>query len=294
MDDQFQYPPQRGEYIPPPPTSYPVTSDIPPTSPYHRSPAPRSSSRNAAGWLTGLGAALVGFLKYGGLLLFKIPALATVLSALVSFGVYAILFRGVWTAAALIAMIFVHEMGHVIEIRRQGMRATAPIFIPLFGAAIFQRSHPTTAVKQAQIGIAGPIGGTIGATAAFFLYFSTHWDVLLLAAVIGFGLNLFNMLPVWQLDGSWILAPVSKWLFVAGYAAAIFAVIWLHSFYLGILILVFGLGSLIERFRTADSPYYREVPTTARWALAGAWLALVAYLGFMLAQSTALLSPFVQ
>jgi Zn-dependent protease len=294
MDDQFKYPPQRGEYLPPPPQQppYQVVSDIPPTSPYHQSPQPRSSNRNTAGWLTGAGAALVAFLKYGGVLLLKIPALGTLLSVLVSFGLYAVSF-GPWFAVALIAMLFVHEMGHVLEIRRQGMQATAPIFIPFLGAAIFQRSHPTTALKQAQIGIAGPIAGTIGATAAWFLYLSTGQPVFVLAAVLGFFLNLFNLIPVWQLDGSWILAPVSKWVYVAGYGLVVVAVIWLHSIFL-IIIALFGISSLVNRFRAADSPYYTSVPVPARWALAAAWLALVVYLGFMLEQALAVFNPFVR
>src|SRR5260370_33601493 len=115
-------------------------------------------------------------------------------------------------------MILVHEMGHVVELRRQGMQATAPIFIPFLGAAIFQRSHPTSALKQAQIGIAGPIAGTLGATAALALYAATHNEVLLLAAWLGFFLNLFNLVPVLQLDGSWGRAPVSKCFHAACYA----------------------------------------------------------------------------
>ena len=159
----------KGEYLPPPPPPlYQVTSDIPPDSPYHYAPAPRQSGRQAAGWLGGAAAALFALFKYGGVLLLKLPALGTLVSVLISFAGYAWL-RGPWFAAALISMIFVHEMGHVLEIRRQGMQATAPIFIPFLGAAIFQRSHPTSALKQAQIGIAGPIAGTIGATAAYLL-----------------------------------------------------------------------------------------------------------------------------
>ncbi|HZQ50087.1 MAG TPA: site-2 protease family protein [Candidatus Dormibacteraeota bacterium] len=294
MDDQYQHPPQRGEYLPPPPQQppYQVTSDIPPSSPYHRSPQPRSSNRNAAGWLTGIGAALFAFLKYGGVLLLKIPALGTLVTILISFAGYAWL-RGPWFAAALIAMIFIHEMGHVLEIRRQGMQATAPIFIPFMGAAIFQRSHPTTAVKQAQIGIAGPIAGTIGATAAYFLYLSTGWDVLLLAATLGFFINLFNLLPVWQLDGSWILAPVSKWVYVGGYALVVLAFLWTHSIFL-LLIALFGISSLINRFRAADAPYYTSVSRQARWALAASWLGLVLYLGFMTEQALGFFNPFVQ
>lgn len=277
--------------LPPPPPVYQGSADIPAQSPYHYSPAPRAN-RNTAGWLTGLGAAVIAFFKYGGLLLLKIPALGTAVSVLISFAAYAWI-RGPWFAAALIVMIFVHEMGHVIEIRRQGMAATAPIFIPFLGAAIFQREHPTTALKQAQIGIAGPIAGTIGATVAYVFYLVNGWDVLLLAATIGFFLNLLNLIPVWQLDGAWILAPVSKWVYVGGYALVVLAFLFTHSVFL-LLIALFGISSLVQRFRSAESPYYRSVPSAARWAMGGAWAALVLYLGIMLAQALGVFGPLAQ
>lgn len=281
--------------IPPPPPQYPVTSDIPPDSPQHYSPAPPSGNR---GFLGGLGAALVaafGFLKYGVLIAFKIPAVGTLLSLVVSFGGYA-LFYGPWFAVALVTMIFVHEMGHVVEIRRQGMQASAPIFIPFLGAAIFQRSHPTDALKQAQIGIAGPIAGTIGATASFALYGSTHSSVLLLAALIGFYLNLFNLIPVWQLDGSWILAPVSKWFQVAGYALIGAGALFFHFLVspLIIIIALLGIPTLIKRFREASNPYYTSVPTGGRWAMGFAWLVLVIYLGVASLQASSLLSTIAR
>jgi Zn-dependent protease len=292
MQDPYRLPPEGGDYPPPPPPPvYPVTSDIPPDSAYHRSPQPPSSNRAAAGWLTGIGAAALAFFKYGGLLLLKIPALGTLVSVLISFAGYAWL-RGPWFAAALIAMLFVHEMGHVVEIRRQGMQATAPIFIPFLGAAIFQRSHPTNALKQAQIGIAGPIAGTIGATVAFVLYLSTHNDLFLLAALLGFLINLFNMIPVWQLDGAWVLAPVSPWFMVSGFAMIVAAALFLHFVsILLVIVAVLGISTVMQRFRDAKNPYYTSVPVRARWALGLAWLALVIYLGVAFLQASALLTP---
>src|SRR6202162_4181341 len=276
---------------PPPPPQYPVTSDIPPDSPHHYSPAPPSGNR---GLLGGLGATLLaawGVIKYGLLFAFKIPAFGTIVSLVISFGGYAI-FYGPWFAVALLTMIFVHEMGHVVEIRRQGMTATAPIFIPFMGAAIFQRSHPTDALKQAQIGIAGPIAGTIGATAAFALYGSTHSPILLLAALIGFYINLFNLIPVWQLDGAWIFAPVSKWFQDAGYLIIGVGGLFFHFLLspLVIIIAVLGIPSLIQRFRDANNPYYTSVPSGARWAMGFAWLVLVIYLGVASLQVSSLLT----
>src|SRR6266478_5463785 len=284
------YLPPGGGQLPPPPPIYQVTSDIPPSSQYHYSPAPpRRANRGILGGLAAAAAAAFAYGKWALLLAFKIPAAGTLISLVISFGGYAI-FYGPWFAVALLSMIFVHEMGHVIEIRRQGMQATAPIFIPFLGAAIFQRSHPTDALKQAQIGIAGPIAGTIGATVAFALYGATHNEIFLLAAWLGFFLNLINLIPVWQLDGAWIVAPVSKWVQAAGYAVvAALALLHFVSIFL-IVIALLGIPTLIQRFRNADDPYYKTVPTQARWALGGAWLALVLYLGFALVQSTSLLS----
>jgi Zn-dependent protease len=285
--------PGDGREVPPPPPPYQGGSDIPPQSPYHYSPAPNQGSRRGlGGWLGGALAAVWAFVKFGGLLIFKIPAAGTLISLVISFGGYA-LFYGPWFAVALLTMLFVHEMGHVVEIRRQGMKATAPIFIPFLGAAIFQRSHPTDALKQAEIGIAGPIAGTIGATAAFALYGSTHQPVLLLAALIGFYINLFNLIPVWQLDGAWILAPVSKWLQVAGYGMIVVAALFLHFVSpLLIIVALLGVPSLIQRFRSASDPYYTSVPQGARWAMGAAWLALVIYLGFASLQASSLLNTF--
>lgn len=291
MDDRNPlYPPPGGGQLPPPPPIYSVTSDIPPSSPYHYSPAPpRRANRGLLGGLAAAAAAAFAYGKYALLILFKIPFATTLVSLLVSFGGYAI-FYGPWFALALVTMILVHEMGHVVEIRRQGMQATAPIFIPFLGAAIFQRSHPTDALKQAQIGIAGPIAGTLGATAALALYAATQNEVLLLAAWLGFFLNLFNLVPVWQLDGAWVLAPVSKWFQAAGYAVvAALALFHVVSIFL-IVIALLGVPTLVQRFRNADNPYYTSVPARARWALGAAWLALVLYLGFELVQTTNFLS----
>jgi Zn-dependent protease len=286
--DPYQ-PPYSGQYIPPPPPpGHQGGSDIPPQSPYHYSAAPPRSNGSLLGWLGSAALAAWAVVKYGLIFLVKIPAFATMLSAIVSFGAYS-LFYGPWFAVALVVMIFVHEMGHVVEIRRQGMAATAPIFIPFLGAAIFQRQHPTTAVKQAQIGIAGPIAGTIGATVAFMFYLSTQDPVFLLAATIGFFLNLINMLPVWQLDGAWVLAPVSPWFQVLGLVAiAVLVLIFHFVSVLLILIALLGISSARAAFRNANNPYYTSVSAAARLALGAAWLGLVLYLGVMTLQAESL------
>jgi Zn-dependent protease len=271
----------------PPPPSYGYPPQAPPQGP------PAAGRRGILGWLTAVGLFLLGYAKYAFLLVKAVPALLTLSTLFLSFGLYA-WFRGPAFAAALVAMIFVHEMGHVVEIRRQGMEATAPVFIPFLGAAIFQRSHPQDALRQAQIGIAGPLAGTAGATLAYVLYGYTHWDVFALAATLGFFLNLFNMIPIGMLDGGWILAPVSKWFQVFGMALMVLAAFFLGFSPILFIIVLFSLPTIIGRFRNAYAAYFRSVSATGRWAMGGAWLALVAYLGFALVTSQQQLAPILQ
>src|SRR6266702_227537 len=262
-------PPPGGGQLSPPPPIYPVTADIPPQSPYHHSPAP--TTRRNGGIAGGLVAALAAAWAYGKyvlLLAFKVPALATVGSALISLVAYAFLLRSAWVAVGLVLMIFVHEMGHVAEIRRQGMQSTAPIFIPFLGAAIFQRAHPTSAIKQAQIGIAGPLAGTLGAIGAVAVFAATNNSIYLVVAYIGFLINLFNLIPFGMLDGGWILAPVSKWVPVAGFAVLV------GLFFAGVvnplvlLMVLLGMPMVYRRFKDkAYDAYLTSGPASERLAL---------------------------
>jgi Zn-dependent protease len=237
-------------------------------------------------------ATLAAWGKYALLLVGKFGALKTLITLAISFWAYAVFF-GPGFAAGLVVMILVHEMGHVIEIRRQGMKASAPLFIPFFGAAIFQRQHATDALHQAEIGIAGPIAGTVGATAALVLYGTTHQPELLVWAYLGFFINLINLIPLGMLDGGWILAVVSKWFQLVGVALMILAVFVVGLSPIFLIIAILGVPAIIERFQNDRLPYYRAVPSSARLAMGAAWLALVGYLGFATLQASQMLSPLL-
>lgn len=240
---------------------------------------PRRRRRGFWGGIVAFLAAAVAYGKYALLLLLKLKFLGTLITALISFGVYAVFF-GPWFAVGLVLMILVHEMGHVVEIRRQGMRATAPLFIPFMGAAIFQRQNATDALHQAEIGIAGPIAGTIGATAAWIAFAITGNSVFLLWAFLGFFINLINLIPIGMLDGGWILAVASKWFQVVGLVMLAALTYFIGVSPILLIILLFSIPSIIARFRNDQSAYYQSVPIGARLGMGLAWLVLVGYLGF--------------
>jgi Zn-dependent protease len=286
------HPPQSGQYIPPP-QQY-GGSDIPPDSPQHYSSAPHAKRNTGilGGVLTVL-AALWAYGKYALLLVFKVPALTTLVTLVISFGLYAEVYGG-WFALGLVSMILVHEMGHVVEIRRQGMRASAPVFVPFLGAAIFQSSHPTDALKQAQIGIAGPLAGTLGATVAFVLFGATQNPIFLLTAWIGFYINLFNLIPVWMLDGAWIMGPTTRTFRIGASALVAVAGFFLHLQVSPLLIIIglVGIATGVMGRGKESNPYFSSVPMAARTGIGLAWLALVLFLGVASVQALDLLNQF--
>lgn len=157
---------------------------------------------------------LLGKLKF---LLLGLTKVSTLLSMLAFFGVYWAAFGWI-LAAGLVVSIYIHEMGHVAEIRRLGIHAGAPIFIPGIGALIRLRQHIADPVADARIGLAGPLWGLGAALAAYAVFAVTHDHAWAAIAQLGGYINLFNLIPVWQLDGSrgfHALSRMQRWGVVA-------------------------------------------------------------------------------
>lgn len=149
---------------------------------------------------------------------------STLFSMLLAMGAYWALY-GWKFGVGFIALIYVHEMGHVAALRRFGIPATAPMFIPGVGAFVRLSSHPATAVEDATVGLAGPIWGLGAALLCFAIWMASGggasaWGALTHA---GAWVNLFNLLPVWQLDGSRGFAALSRrqrWIVAGAFALA--------------------------------------------------------------------------
>jgi Zn-dependent protease len=150
---------------------------------------------------------LLLILTKGKLLLLGLTKIGTLLSMLVSLGVYWKLW-GLPFAAGLVLSIYVHEMGHVIALRRYGIPAGAPMFIPGFGALIRLRALSLDPIQDSRVGLAGPIYGFGAAIFCLIIALITAsnsggganmWGAI---AYFGAIMNLFNLIPVWQLDGA--------------------------------------------------------------------------------------------
>jgi Zn-dependent protease len=118
----------------------------------------------------------------------------------------------------IVICIYVHEMGHVAALKRYGIEATAPMFIPGFGALIRLKQYPTDAHEDARTGLAGPLWGLVASAVAALAGHLGGWPLAVAVGSLSAMINLFNLLPVWQLDGSRGLHALSRFerLIVAG------------------------------------------------------------------------------
>jgi Zn-dependent protease len=166
----------------------------------HGDGAAKAKAPGGRGLGVALGASAVFLLTKGKFLLLGLTKASTLLSMVAFAGVY-------WTnfgwafALGLVASIYVHEMGHVAALKRYGIPASAPMFIPGLGALVRLKAHPPTPAQDARVGLAGPIWGTGAALATYLLYLGTGHGIFAGITHVGAVLNLFNLIPVWQLDG---------------------------------------------------------------------------------------------
>jgi Zn-dependent protease len=168
----------------------------------HQAPQPDAPSGDWRQKISmGAGPILVLALTKGKFLLLGLTKMGTLLSMLASLGVYWALYGWAF-ALGLILSIYIHEMGHVAAIRRYGFPASAPMFIPGFGAFIQLRGVRLPPVPEARVGLAGPLYGLGAAVAALACYYLTGAKIWAVIAHFGAIVNCFNLIPVWQLDGS--------------------------------------------------------------------------------------------
>jgi Zn-dependent protease len=229
---------------------------------------------------------LLSKLKFVLLLIPKVKLLTTSGSMLVSIAAYALIFG--WPfAVGFVVLLFVHEMGHVIQLRREGIEASAPMFIPFLGAVVMAKSMGEDAAAEARVGLAGPIFGTLASLVPLGIYFATGDDFWRALAYVGFFLNLFNLLPVLPLDGGRAMAALSPRIWIAGLIALV-ALTAVYPNPIMLLILLFGAMETWRRYRdraTDAAIAFHTVPTRTRVLVAVVYIGLAALLALGVAET---------
>lgn len=228
--------------------------------------------------------AAIGFLlfKFKGLLLLllKVKFVGTALTMLLSIGAYALLFP-VWFAVGVVVLIWVHEMGHVLQLKREGIKASAPMFIPFLGAFVAMKEMPKNALVEARVGLAGPVLGTLGGLATLGLYAGTGNELFLGLAYVNFLINLFNLAPILPLDGGRTVGALSPVFQLLG--MGLMVVLFFVAPIIAIVALL-GLPEVWRRWKTRHTPEgqaYYGIPLRYRLAVGAVYLGLIVVLGLL-------------
>jgi Zn-dependent protease len=227
----------------------------------------------------GIVAAVLALFKFGGFLLLGASKAKFVLSFLIFIAGYA-WFWGWKFGVGFAILLLVHEMGHVIQLRREGVPASVPIFIPFMGAFVGMKELPKNAWVEAKVGLAGPVLGTVGALVTLGLGAYLDSDLLRALAYTAFFLNLFNLIPVVPLDGGRALNALHPAMWFVG----LFIVALLAFHYespIIFLILAFVVFEVWVRWGHRNDPEtraYNAIPRSQRVAVFAVYMALVVIL----------------
>jgi Zn-dependent protease len=207
-------------------------------------------------------------------------------SMAVSVLAYGLLF-GYTFALGFVILLLLHEMGHVVQLRREGIKASAPVFIPFLGAVIASKSLGKDAAAEARVGLAGPVAGTAATLVPLAIWLATGSEFWRALAYLGFFLNLFNLLPVVPLDGGRAMAALSPAVWIAGLLGLVVLAV-LYPSPIIFLILVFGGVESYRRWRDRKLPgnrAYYAVPARTRAIVAVVYLGLAAALSVGVAET---------
>jgi Zn-dependent protease len=249
---------------------------------YEPTPNPPPAKKGLLSKLGPIGLLLIfvfGKLKYLGFIL-QIGKFKTFISMLISIWAYAMFFG--WPfGVGFVALLFIHEMGHVIALRMMGIKATAPMFIPFMGAVIGMKQMPKNAFDEAVMAYGGPLLGTIGAIGCAGVGFLTGDPFWYALASVGFFLNLFNLLPISPLDGGRIIGAISPKLWIVGLIGAVglFYYTWSPIVALIVIMGSFQIYSSSKRSAAEKARYY-EVTPGRRIFVGVAFLMLLAVTSF--------------
>lgn len=257
----------------------PVIAPEPPTAEELDEERKRSRLKKLGGLLIPL-VFLASKAKFLLLALTKIKAVTTLGTMFISIAAYALAFG--WPfAVGFVLLLFVHEMGHVIQLRREGVEASAPIFIPFVGALIAAKSLGEDAAAEARVGLAGPILGTAGTLIPLAIWLATGSDLWRALAYVGFFINLINLLPVLPLDGGRALGVLGPKVWIAGILIAVAAAVTFLGPIMLLFVLILGGPELYHRFKnrhSEESREYHSVPMRTKVAVAAVYLSLTVLL----------------
>lgn len=172
-------------------------------------------------------------------------------------------------------LILVHEMGHFIDIKRRGLPADMPVFLPGLGAYVRWSALGVSARTRAFVSLAGPLAGCTGAAVCALLWMQTGDALWIGLASVSALLNVLNLIPIWVLDGGQTIAALNKTeRIILSAAAIVFAAAFGQPVF---LLVAAGAGYRL---------FTKDIPAAPNHAVTVYYLLVLAALGLLIGLGT--------
>jgi Zn-dependent protease len=231
-----------------------------------------AAKRDASAWTRKLGpfAPLALLLLKGKVFLSLLK-----LKFLLSFASFAAIYWALYGAKfgiGLAVLILVHELGHFIAVKRRGLSADLPMFLPGFGAYVRWTAAGVTADTRALVSLAGPLAGALGAAFCALLWMQTKERLWIGLASFSAFINLMNLIPVWTLDGGQAMVAINR----AGRIGIAIAGVLFAAFYSQPLMLLVVGGAV---YRASDKTLAPDMAPS--YGVTAYFVILLAALGYL-------------
>ena len=234
--------------------------------------AAQSRKSDAPAWTRKLGPlAPIAVLMLKGKFFLSLLKLPFLLSFVAFAGLYWALY-GVRFGVGLAILILVHEFGHFIELRRRGLAADLPMFVPGLGAYVRWTAAGVTSDTRALVSLAGPLAGAVGAALCALMWLQTRERLWMALASFSAFINLMNLIPVWRLDGGQAIVAINR----AGRIAIALASVLLAAYLSQPLVLLVAGGAVFRAFNKEPAA---ETPRS--YGLTLYFIALLAALSYL-------------
>jgi Zn-dependent protease len=133
-----------------------------------------------------------------------------VVKSLMSLLIYALLFyflfeKNIAYIAAVLLVLLIHEFGHFFAMKFFHYKDLKLFIVPLLGAYVSGKKQNVSQKQMTVIILSGPLPGLFIGFALYFVNKSMPNETVKMLANVFIFLNLFNLLPIYPLDGGRLL-----------------------------------------------------------------------------------------
>jgi Zn-dependent protease len=196
------------------------------------------------------------------------------LKFLLSLAAFVAVYWAIWGpkfGVGFAVLILIHEMGHFIDVKRRGLPAEMPVFLPGLGAYVKWRAMGVSTATRAAVSLAGPLAGWIASVVCLAIWWKTGNSLWAALARVSAWLNAINLVPVWILDGGSAVTALTRVHRMVLLAAGV--ALWLT---LGETVFLLVAAGAAFRLFTKDAP------TESNPMIAAYYVTLVVCLGLVL------------